>query len=273
MGTCLKDSSKLNLTKTMFIDQYTKGLNSEGVATKGNSGWGALRYPANFAFLAACWSQAQKTAILDTFIFKQVDYILGANNAKQSFIVGFCSGCSKQPEHPHHRNVYLRDDNPPDSTQQSMEIPERNKIFGYMVGGSWNSADYKDNVRQYAFTEGGLDYNAGLVGALGYIVSKLDPADTNSFVGVSPGNRSSSSRAGPFFTMRPSNGELLFCSLGKSRIANLSIYDQLGKKIHQQSTLASTMRWKPTKAGPCLVYVRALLANGSIVVRPFCLMR
>jgi endoglucanase len=271
MGTCLKDSTKLNLTKTMFIDQYTKGLNSEGVATKGNSSWGALRYPANFAFLAGCWSQAKKTAILDTFIFKQVDFILGANNAKQSFIVGFCSGCSKQPQHPHHRNTYLRDDNPPDSLQQPMEIPERNKFLGYMVGGSWNSADFKDNIRQYAFTEGGLDYNAGLVGALGYIVNKLDPVDTNTLVGVSRGlarepvpmNR---------LIMAKTGASVQFMAGGDHRIVGLSIYNQLGKTVFSKQPAGRVIRWD--LPGPrAVVYVHVSFEDGSSQVHPYCILR
>jgi len=36
---------------------------------------------------------------------------------------------------------------------------------------------YIDNYQQ---TEGGIDYNAGLVGALAYINSKLNPVDTSS---------------------------------------------------------------------------------------------
>ena len=98
--------------------------------------------------------------------------------------MGFCSGCSKQALHPHHRNVYLRDDNPDDSAKRNMTIPGRNRQFGYMVGGTWNSSEYKDEVTEYSVTEGGIDYNAGLVGALGYIVSRLDPADTTRMVGV-----------------------------------------------------------------------------------------
>ena len=272
MGTCLKDSVKLNLTKTMFIDQYTKDLNSEGLCTKGNSSWGALRYPANAAFLAGCWAQEKKSALLDTFIFKQIDYILGANKSKQSFIVGIYSDSVKQPMHPHHRNVYLNDDNLPDSIQQkSLTIPDRNKFFGYLVGGSWNSADFKDDIRQYAFTEGGLDYNAGLVGALGYIVSKLDPADTGNFTGVSSLVRREAQVAASWLSIRRANGVLIFRTLDASKIMNLKIYNQLGKKIHEQGASSSIVKW--TLAGARgVIYIHAQLNNGATVVRPFIFM-
>jgi endoglucanase len=272
LGSCLGDSTKLNQTKTMFLDQYTKNLNSEGLSTKGNSSWGALRYPANEACLAAMWSKAKKTAVLDTFIYKQIDYILGANNSKQSFIVGFCSGCTKQPQHPHHRNVYLRDDNPPDSTQQSMEIPERNKIFGYMVGGSWNSADYKDNIRQYAVTEGGLDYNAGLVGALGYIVNKRDPADTSKIVGISSQNPARNFTAPFSFIIRQIGSSLTLIGVEKTHIIKLSIYDQRGKKLQEQGSIGSSIQWKAPKAGG-IFYCRVVFSNGSCRTGSFLVMR
>ena len=176
-----KKSTHLSFLRTTFINNFTGQTNNEKVSTVGNASWGALRYPANHAFVAALYSKAAGTAEFDQFIFNQVDFILGKNNSNQSFVVGFCESCQKQATKPHHRNVYLRDDNPPDPQKNNMTIPERNKYFGYMVGGSFNSADYRDDINNYQYTEGGIDYNAGLLGALAYIVSKLAPADTSKF--------------------------------------------------------------------------------------------
>jgi hypothetical protein len=50
-----------------------------------------------------------------------------------------------------------------------------------MVGGNRNSSQYVESIQDYAQSEGGIDYNAGLVGALAYIVSKNAPADTSKF--------------------------------------------------------------------------------------------
>jgi endoglucanase len=271
LGSCLGDTAKLSQTKTMFIDQYTNNLNSEGISTRGNSGWGALRYPANAACLAAFWAQAKKTATLDTFIFKQVDYILGANNAKQSFIVGFCSGCTRQPLHPHHRNVYLRDDNPNDSAKALMEIPDRNTFFGYMVGGTWNSSSYTDKITDYSTSEGGLDYNAGLVGALGYIVNRLDPVDTGNFIGIFHEKQVNRSRTGRI-TVRRIGASLLFGAADQDRIANLSVYNQSGMRLFFENPAASLARWTPTCA-PGVVYVHVRLENGKNAVFSCCVMR
>jgi len=171
----------LDKMRSTFIDKFTQKLNSEKVATTGNADWGALRYPANHAFLAALYQTAKDTAAYDQFIYNQVDYILGSNNSKQSFVVGFCEGCSKQATKPHHRNVYLNDEGRDSKGMSALTIPERNKYFGYMVGGAFNSADFKDDINTYKYSEGGLDYNVGLVGALAYVVSKLAPADTSKF--------------------------------------------------------------------------------------------
>jgi hypothetical protein len=50
-----------------------------------------------------------------------------------------------------------------------------------MVGGALNASSFSDDINTYKYSEGGIDYNAGLVGALGYIVSKLAPVDTAKF--------------------------------------------------------------------------------------------
>jgi hypothetical protein len=177
----------LDAMKSKFITRFTtEKINSEKVATTGNADWGALRYPANHSFIAALYQDAKGVNDYDQFIYNQVDYILGENNSKQSFVVGFCEGCTKQATKPHHRNVYLNDESPNAQGMSALTIPERNKYFGYMVGGSFESSKYQDNINSYQYTEGGLDYNAGLVGALAYIVSKLDPADTSKFGIVEP---------------------------------------------------------------------------------------
>ncbi|GBU23676.1 endoglucanase [Fibrobacteria bacterium R8-3-H12] len=170
-------SALLDAMKSKFITRFTGQINTEKVATTGNASWGALRYPANHAFIAALYQEAKGTSEYDQFIYNQVDYILGKNSSNQSFVVGFCEeGCTKQATKPHHRNVYLNDSNYNSQGMSTLTIPERNKFFGYMVGGSFNSSEYKDDINNYQYTEGGIDYNAGLVGALAYIVSKVAPA-------------------------------------------------------------------------------------------------
>jgi len=167
----------LKLAFDEFVKKYTDpgNINGEKVTTLGG-GWGQLRYAGNTAFSVALYSLAKDITQYDQFIYDQIDYVLGNNTARRSFITGFCEGCSGSPQLPHHRNVFLRDDNPDDNAKAQMKIPERNKYFGYLVGGTRNSSSYTESVTDYTTTEGGIDYNAGLLGALAYIVSKLAPA-------------------------------------------------------------------------------------------------
>jgi len=178
----------LKLAFDEFVKKYTDqgNINGEKVTTLGG-GWGQLRYAGNTAFSVALYSLAKDITQYDQFIYDQVDYILGNNTARRSFITGFCEGCSGSPKFPHHRNVFLRDDNPDDNAKAQMTIPEKNKYFGYLVGGTRNSSSYTESVTDYTTTEGGIDYNAGLLGALAYIVSKVAPAPSIPPIEVDPG--------------------------------------------------------------------------------------
>jgi len=172
--------SYLDNIRTEFLNKYTdpSKINSEGVNTWGNE-WGAMRYVSNHAFTAALYSKLANTSQYDQFIYNQVDYILGKNSRNYSFLVGFDEHGGQAAQKPHHRNVYLDDRNV--EVKNTLSIPPRNKYFGYMVGGHRDPNRYEDNVDTYESTEGGLDYQAGLVGVLAYIVSKLAPADTSAF--------------------------------------------------------------------------------------------
>ena len=266
--------NKLDQLKTVFIDQYTTGRNDEGVCTKGNSGWGALRYPANHAFIAAAWAKEKNDQSLDEFIFAQADYIMGANNAKQSFIVGFCSDCSKQVHFPHHRNVYLRDDNPDDDAKAQMKIPTRNEQFGYLVGGTWNSNDYQESVTDYAMTEGGIDYNAGLVGTLGYIVSKLAPADTARMVGTVWKRHSPAGvhAAASLTVSRLHSGWNLKISDGRC-IDEITAFDRLGRRVFHRTGDAAMVYIAQKTLPHGMLSFRVRCEGGNMVFAHLCTMR
>ncbi|MCL2182328.1 MAG: glycoside hydrolase family 9 protein [Chitinispirillia bacterium] len=180
LATVSTQNAQSHLTdmKTKFVDTYTGRVNSEGVNTNGNE-WGAMRYVANHAFTAALYSKAANTAQYDQFIYNQIDFILGKNSRNYSFLVGFNDHGGQAAQKPHHRNVFLNDENV--TVKNTLNIPLRNTYFGYMVGGHRVPGNYEDNVDKYESTEGGLDYQVGFVGALAYIISKLAPADTSKF--------------------------------------------------------------------------------------------
>ncbi|MFN3402603.1 MAG: glycoside hydrolase family 9 protein [Cytophagaceae bacterium] len=150
--------------------------NGAGVYTAYGT-WGRLRYNGNAAFLIALYSKLNNntTAAVLNAIYNDVDYIMGKNGPKRSYIVGFepaAGGPYITPQYPHHRNAYLRDDNPGNATV--ITIPAKNRQLGALVGGQ-RDGTYNDDRNDYVNSEVCVDYNAGLVGALAFINERLSP--------------------------------------------------------------------------------------------------
>ncbi|MCQ2252997.1 MAG: glycoside hydrolase family 9 protein, partial [Bacteroidales bacterium] len=135
---------------------------------RGDYSWGYLRYIANQAFVAGLDSKLNGHHDNDKYIFPTIEYIMGKNSGNFSYIVGFGD---KFPSKPHHRNIYRNDDNNMGGVQ-GITTSNPYHQFGFLVGGA-NNGTYVDAIDNYNMAEGGIDYNAGLVGALGYMVSKL----------------------------------------------------------------------------------------------------
>lgn len=176
----LGDADGLALLKS-FIDNIYVGKASDGVY-RSSDNWGTLRYNGNAAFIMALYDTYKKSTTYDSYVYKNIDYILGNNSGKFSYIVGFESekeGYSSAASQPHHRNVYLSDGN----NNSSLTIPNRNKQFGFLSGSKGYDPSTLKNAKadNYEVTEGGIDYNAGLSAALAYIVSKQAPIDTTKF--------------------------------------------------------------------------------------------
>lgn len=240
LGKYLGMTDKWSSLKTYFIDSYTSKATGEGgLSTIGDS-WGFLRYPANQAFIVGMYAAAEKTESYDQFVYNQVDFILGANTAKQSFVVGFCAGCSKSPQFPHHRNVYLDDS---DKMTAIKGIPARNAEFGYLVGYTKDaSGNFKESMTDYKQTEGGIDYNAGLVAALGYINSKLNPVDTSKFTGLAKPSRAASPQG---LSVRQEGSTLVFGANGQ-KMSDLEVRDLAGAVLWSVSGDGREHRWAPT---------------------------
>ncbi|MFO7869153.1 MAG: glycoside hydrolase family 9 protein [Bacteroidales bacterium] len=155
-----------------LCDNYTSTLNDEGVMTIGAAAnWGVLRYTANATFVLALQHALHNDTNISSALQGSVDYMLGQNSANQSFVVGFGA---KSPQQPHHRNVFMNDN-------QNYTIPNKNQQHGYLVGGTYNPGSFPDDLNDYETSEGGIDYNSGLVGAIGYINSILSPVDQSKF--------------------------------------------------------------------------------------------
>jgi len=224
-----------------LITGYMNSPSSEGITTSGNVSWGSMRYVGNVAYLMALYNKASGTTKWKTALYKHIDFLLGANTTKQSFIVGYCEGCSKQPQHPHHRNVYLNNNNPDDAGKQAMVIPTNNKLFGALVGGgNGRTSDiYKDEIITYAASEVCTDYNAGLVGALGAIVAEKAAA-----IAVRPTIKTALSG---FFMMQ--NGSDYVFSSHNGKPFTVDIINLQGEKVAHLNVTGTQANWHPAAQG------------------------
>ena len=159
-----------------FVDTYKTKQKSENKLLNVGDTWGTLRYPLAAAFVLALQDMVNGNEANLQLIYDQVDFVMGANNAKRSFISGFLpKGSGYQTIYvPHHRNVYQSNDI--NVEKNSLKIPEKNKAFGALVANDGFKSDFNGTVDSYTSSEVCTDYNMGLVGALAYIVSKLAPA-------------------------------------------------------------------------------------------------
>lgn len=148
-----------------FLNSWVDG--TEGVIhTRGGlawrEGWGALRYTANTAFLALIHADFVRDpgGLYSAFAKRQIDYILGANPAGRSYVIGFGRN---HPRNPHHRAAH-------GSKSGSIDEPPLNRhvLAGALVGGPGVPDDFAfaDDRRDPRTAEVALDYNAAFSGAL-----------------------------------------------------------------------------------------------------------
>ncbi|CAN6458604.1 unnamed protein product [Victoria cruziana] len=142
-----------------------------------------LPYVVNAAFLASVYSDYLDAAdtpgwycgpnffstdVLRKFAKSQIDYIIGENPRKMSYVVGFGN---HYPKHVHHRGASI----PKDRTRYNCKggrkwlyspKPNPHTIVGAMVGGPDRHDRFHDVRSNANYTEPTLAGNAGLVAAL-----------------------------------------------------------------------------------------------------------
>ncbi|MEO6847909.1 MAG: glycoside hydrolase family 9 protein, partial [Chthoniobacterales bacterium] len=150
-----------------FLDFWSVGSNGQRVKyTAGGLAWldqwGSLRYSANTAFLALIYGDTVNdyNQRYRNFGEGQINYMLGNNPAKRSFVVGFGNN---PPINPHHRAAH-------GSTTNNINDPVNNRhiLYGALVGGPSAPDDnsYVDDRTNYITNEVALDYNAAFTGAI-----------------------------------------------------------------------------------------------------------
>ncbi|CAL5060648.1 unnamed protein product [Urochloa decumbens] len=152
------DSNMQYVTSTSFLLlAYAKYLSAAGASASCSGGGAAVPPPALVA--------AAK---------RQVDYILGANPAATSYMVGFGS---RFPRHVHHRGASLpsvRDHPGKIGCDEGFRYlhaaePDANVLVGAVVGGPDGGDGFTDSRDNYAQTEPSTYTNAPLVGALAFL--------------------------------------------------------------------------------------------------------
>lgn len=157
--------------------------------------WGSLRYAANMAFAAMMLYDLNGDNTAYTFAKSNIDFILGthgdiagAPNCPQgrSFLIGYTNPdypAQGSVMHPHHRAAFGKTKASGADTQWQTEnttpgsIPYLYQLKGGLVGGPQSACGtYNDRIDDYTSNEVGVDYNAGLVGALAAIKYVLNPS-------------------------------------------------------------------------------------------------
>ncbi len=173
--------------------------------------WGTLRYSAAESFLALMYYKLYKDESAKTFAKSQIDYIMGANPANMSYIVGFGSN---YPKHPHHRAASGI------SGWDNWKDPAKNVLTGALVGGPDMSDSYTDLTDKFTCSEVAIDYNAGLVGALA--------AMTKYYGGITAPTPTSTKKPSP--TPTPTQRVDTFKVSGNIRVDN---YSAASSKLYQ----------------------------------------
>ncbi|KAK3030673.1 hypothetical protein RJ639_035877 [Escallonia herrerae] len=131
------------------------------------------KYLSSNGGVATCGSSTVTADKLIALAKKQVDYILGDNPAKMSYMVGFGN---RYPQHIHHRgsslpSVHAHPDriNCGDGFQYLYSgSPNPNVLVGAILGGPDNNDNFSDDRNNYQQSEPATYINAPFVGALAF---------------------------------------------------------------------------------------------------------
>ncbi|XP_050367176.1 endoglucanase 10 isoform X2 [Argentina anserina] len=151
------------------------------------SEWNALQHPVASAFLAVvysdymltsrtakitCSGDSYKPADIRKFAISQVEYVLGNNPMKMSYLVGYGT---KYPKYVHHRGASIPADAKPSCNDGfkyfKSSDPNPNVATGALVGGPFLNETYRD-IRDNARQGEPSTYNSAvIVGLLSSLVT------------------------------------------------------------------------------------------------------
>lgn len=169
-----------------WLDYWTVGVNGQRIPYSPGGqavldSWGSLRYAANTSFVALVYSDwltdSTRKARYHDFGVRQINYALGDNPRKSSYVVGFGAN---PPQNPHHRTAH-------GSWLDSLTQPEKTRhvLYGALVGGPSGPNDtYTDLRSDYTANEVATDYNAGFSSALARLTQEYGGTPLSGFPAV-----------------------------------------------------------------------------------------
>ena len=186
------------------VSVYEGRLNTCGIGSYATvNNWGNLRYTGNMALMGAFLDFVTTGGDVNALSMckKSVDFILGTHGAitsdgsmagpgaaqGESFLIGYTNPdypAAGWVLHPHHRAAFGKTttgdvDFATESTTPG-SVAYAYTLIGSLPGGPQSGCgSFVDNIGKYSQTEGGIDYNAGIVGALAYVKLKYGPTATS----------------------------------------------------------------------------------------------
>ena len=153
-----------------WLDFWTIGYRGERIKyTPGGLAflvkWGSLNLSASTSFLSFIYSDwlkqrgsFRKAKRYFDFGVSQINYILGNNPDRRSYMVGYGDNYPRNPHHRTSHGSWLNNSNNP---RQS-----RNLIIGALVGGPDENDHWSDDRNDWVTNEVAIGYNASFTGAL-----------------------------------------------------------------------------------------------------------
>ncbi|KAL5704771.1 cellulase [Ranunculus cassubicifolius] len=196
--------NQTNIIMCSYLPVFTSFNRTKGGLIQLNHGRPQpLQYVVNAAFLATlyadyldaadtpgwyCGPNFFSTDTLRGFARTQIDYILGKNPRKMSYVVGFGS---HYPKHVHHRGASIPKNRVKYNCKggwkwRDSSKPNPNILVGAMVAGPDRMDGFRDVRTNYNYTEPTLAGNAGLVAALVALSGEKSGVDKNTIFSAVP---------------------------------------------------------------------------------------
>ena len=149
--------------------------------------WGSARYDVLMQYCALVTSKYEQSGVDYTeWAKKQMNYILGDNNANVCLVVGYNDVSATSPHHRAASNLKVSDDwHEWNSWDGKYSSSNGHVLYGALVGGptSTDFTTYKNNATDATSNEVAIDYQVGLVAAAAGLYDKYQTGSVVAQIG------------------------------------------------------------------------------------------